>query len=481
MYRNGTEYEQSNRWRDGNLVRWSEGSIKPIGGWSQHTTLSVGASVTGIFGWNDNSGNRKLAVGTYEKLYSIGTDGTLTEITPTVFNTGREDAGLNAGYGGGLWSNGTYGTPRNPSSVYQPATTWSLDNYGEYLVACSPDDGNLLEWQLVNATPAAPITNAPTSCEGLIVTEERFIFALAANGNPRKVAWCDRENNTVWTAAATNEAGDIELQTAGKIKKAVRVRGRTLILTTEDAHTATYQGPPYVYGFERVGTACGTEAPNSVVDADAFAFWWGSKGFFAYDGSIVQEMPCDVSDYVFRDFNINQVSKVYGVHNSRFSEIWWFYPSASSVTNDRYVVYDYKDRVWWTGTLSRSAGVDVGPRRYPVFTTNDGYLYLHEYGYTHAASSVYLETGPISLGNGDNVMRVTNVIPDENNQGDVNLTFKTKLYPNGSEASTAAFSTANPTNVRFTGRQIKMRLEGQNNNDFRIGTFRIDASPGGKR
>lgn len=481
MYRNGTEYEQSNRWRDGSLVRWSEGSIKPVGGWSQYTTTSVGAAPRGMFGWRDNNGNRRLAVGTYAKLYSVNADGSLVEITPATFTTGREDAEQNAGFGGGTWGAGTFGTPRNPSSVYQPATTWSLDNFGELLVACSTDDGQLLEWDLDSNNDAVAISNAPTSCQGLIVTEERFIFALGAGGNPRKVSWCDRENRTDWTALATNEAGDIELQTNGEIICAARVRGRTLILTSSDAHTATYQGPPYVYGFERVGSACGTASPNSLVSADAFAFWWGNKGFFVYDGSTAQEMPCDVSDYVFRDYNVNQASKVYGYHNSRFSEIWWFYPSSGSLENDRYVVYDYKDRVWFTGDLARTAAVDVGPKRYPIYTTSDGYLYLHEYGYTHGSDSVYLETGPISLGNGDNVMRVTSVIPDEDNQGDVNMKFKTKLYPNGSETTTAAFSTANPTDVRFTGRQIKMRFEGQNNNDFRIGTFRIDARPGGKR
>ena len=125
-------------------------------------------------------------------------------------------------------------------------------------MACSTSDGKIYEWTLNTATPAAVVTNAPTGNKGLFVTEERFIFALQADGNPRKIAWCDREDNTAWTAAATNEAGDIELQTNGEIMCAVRMRGRTLILTSSDAHIATYQGAPFVYGFERVGTACGS-------------------------------------------------------------------------------------------------------------------------------------------------------------------------------------------------------------------------------
>ena len=135
-----------------------------------------------------------------------------TDISPADLTAGTLDAVANIGYSGGYYGLGFYGTERPDVGNYSEATTWSLDNWGEYLVACSTSDGRLLEWQLNSGADAAALANAPTDNLGLLVTEERFLFALGAGGNPRKVQWCDRENNTLWSPAATNEAGDIELQ-----------------------------------------------------------------------------------------------------------------------------------------------------------------------------------------------------------------------------------------------------------------------------
>ena len=224
VYKNGTEFEQSNRWRDGSLVRWSEGSMRPVGGWTDFVTSGIGAAPRGMHGWRDLDFNNNLAAGTYEKLYAISSAGTVTDITPTSFSVGRESAVQNTGYGGGLYNAGYYNTPRSPSSNWLPATTWSIDNFGEDLVACATTDKKLYLWDVDGGGVAAPIANAPTGNEGLIVTEERFLFALGADSNPRKIQWCDKEDLTSWTPAATNEAGDIELQTAGSVRAAARVR-----------------------------------------------------------------------------------------------------------------------------------------------------------------------------------------------------------------------------------------------------------------
>jgi len=434
-----------------------------------------------MHGWRSNDESNNIAVGTYNKLYYVSSSGIVNDITPAGLTAGRENAEQNVGYGGGFYDVGTYSTPRTPTATYLPATTWSLDNWGEYLVACSIDDGKLYEWQLDIATNAAVISNAPTDNRGLIVTEERFLFALGADGNGRKVQWCDREDNTLWTPAANNEAGGIELQTSGSIMTAIRVRGRTLILTDADAHIATYQGPPYVYGFERIGSACGTDSPRSLVAVDQNAFWMGQKGFFMFNGSIPMELNCDVSDYIFRDINTNQISKVYGVHNARFSEIWWFYPSEGSVENDRYVTYDYKDQIWAFGTLSRTSAIDIGILRYPVWADANGDLYFHEYAFNHRGDRVFVESGPISLGNGDQVMKVNKLIPDELTQGQVTTTFKTRFYPNAEESEHGPYTMDNPTSVRFTGRQVRMRIDTESSGDWRVGVMRIEASPGGGR
>jgi hypothetical protein len=434
--------------------------------------------------WEALDSTARLAGGSHSELVLMTGDGTLTDITPSDLATGREDAEVETGYGYGFYGRGYYGTPRQDLGNYSEATTWSIDNFGEDLIACHYDDGRILIWD-TSAAPAtaSALTNAPTDNLGIIVTEERFIFALGAGGNPRKVQWCDREANTTWTAAATNEAGDIELQTAGQIMQAIRTRGQTLIITDTDAHTARYLGPPYVYGFERVGTACGTVSRKSAVDTDLGSFWMGQRAFFRFDGNSVQEMPCDVHDYVFGDMNNSQQSKIWGFANGQFGEIWWFYCSSGSTEIDRYVAFDYKENHWLIGNLARTSGVQRGVFKYPFLAGHnaDTDIYEHEVGLNVDSASVFAETGPISIGTGDQVAKVTKLIPDEETQGDVSVSFKTRFYPNATETTHGPFTPANPTSVRFSGRQIRMKVEGARLADWRVGNMRIDAIAGGRR
>lgn len=457
--------------------------MMPVGGFTTRVSSAFAAAPRGIHAWRDNSDATQIAAGTYNKLYYVNASGTVSDITPTSFTAGNENASVNTAYGGGFYNNGLYGVTRPYSGVFQEATTWSLDNWGEYLVGCTPDDGKLYEWQLNTSVVAAQISNAPVNNLGLIVTAERFLFALGAGDNPRKVQWCDKENNTVWTPAATNEAGDFELQTSGQIMGAVRVRNGTLIVTDTDAHLARYIGPPFVFGFERVGTACGAISRKAIASVDSGAFWMGKNGFFVFDGSVAKEINCDVSDYVFENINQNQITQTYAVHNSQFSEIWWFFPSGDSKENNKYVAFDYKENHWEIGEINRSCGFDIGVYDNPIWADDSGNLYDQELDpqVGHGSLSVFAESGPVSLGAGDNVMKVTNLIPDEKTQGDVKVTFKTRFYPNDSETSFGPFTTANPTDVRFTGRQVRIRIDGERNTSWRAGTMRIEAKPGGNR
>ncbi len=483
FYRNGTDFDASNRWRDGSLVRWRDGSLRPIGGWQERKTSFSTNPLRGAHAWETNSNTAYFAAGSYNELKAMTGAGTVYDITPAGLATGQEDAQQNLGYGGGFYGSGYYGTTRPSTGSYSEASSWSLDNWGEYLVGCRYGDGKLYEWQLNPSNNAAIISNAPTNNLGLIVTEERFLFALGAGGNPRKVQWCDKENNTQWTPAATNEAGDIELQTSGQIFQAIKTRGQTLIITDLDAHSAKYIGPPYIYGFDRVGTACGAVSRMSAVDTDMGAFWMGQRGFFRFDGNAVQELSCEVHDYVFDDLNRNQQSKIWAFSNTEFSEIWWFYPSSNSTEIDRYVAYDLLENHWLIGNLSRTGGVPRGVFRNPILAGHnaDTDLYDHETGLNYDSGSIFCETGPISLGAGDQIARVTSVIPDEKTQGDVDLKFKTRFHPNNTETTHGPFNPSNPTSVRFSGRQIRMRVEGDQLAAWRVGAMRLDIKPGGRR
>jgi len=480
VYRNGTEYQASNRWYDANLVRWIEGTMRPIGGWRTRNTVGTTAPRAAL-AWSDLSGSRRYAVGFHNALKSVSASGTVTDITPSDLTSGSVSGTVNIGYGGGFYGDDGYGVTRRDSGNFSEAMTWALDNWGQNLVACSTADKRLLEWDLNVSNNAAAISGAPTNNLSLVVTAERFLFALGAGGNPRKVQWSDREDNTEWTPLATNEAGDIELQTSGQIMLGIRTRGQTLVLTDQDAHTATYQGPPFVYGFERVGSACGVISRKAAVNVDEGVFWMGQRGFHLYSGGAVMDVPSDVADYVFGSINSAQSSKVYAVSNQAFNEIWWFYPSASSNENDRYVAFNYAEKHWSIGSIVRTAGVDAGVFRNPIWLDASGVSYDHETGFAHNGDTAYAESGPISLGAGDNVMSATMLIPDEKTQGDVQATFKTRFHPNDTQRSYGPYSMANPVSVRFTGRQISMRVEAERLADWRVGIMRIDAQPGGRR
>jgi hypothetical protein len=481
IYRNGTDYQASGRWRDASLVRWIEGTLQPIGGWVTRATVSSNRKVRGSIAWSDNSAARRMAAGTYEKLFAISEANIVTDITPTSFTTGDAIAATNFGYGGKFYGSYLYGTQRQDNGIYSEATTWSLDTWGEYLIACSSKDGKIYEWQLNTANDAVVITNAPTSNLGIVVTEERFLFALGAGGDVRKVRWCDREDNTVWTAAATNEAGDIELQSSGQIMLGIKARGQTLILTDLDAHAATYQGPPFVYGFERVGSSCGAISRRCAASVDRGVFWMGTRGFFAFAGGQVQDVPCEVSDYVFNNLSASQRSLVHAVTNSKFNEIWWFYPSITNTECDSYVVFNYEENHWTIGTLARTSGIDAGVFATPVWFGTDGIAYNQETGYNLSAETVFAESGPFEIGSGDTTMMASMLIPDEKTQGQVTVTFKTRFHPNDTERSYGPYSMAAPTDVRFTGRQVSMRVIGASNASWRWGVPRIDAMPSGRR
>lgn len=482
VYRNGTDLQSQGRWRDANLVRWVDGTLRPVGGWRTRSDTAANAKVRGMIAWIDNDDDRWIVGGTYNKLYVWNAVGLRFDITPAGFTAGEEDALAFTGYGGSFYGSYAYGVARPDTVRIQPATSWALDTWGENLVACTADDGKIYEWSLATGTPAAVLSNAPTGNRSLVVTEERFLFALGAGGNPRKVQWSDREDNNTWTPAATNEAGDLELNSNGQIMKGVNVRGQTLILTSTDAHVANYVGPPYVYGIERVGTSCGLAANEAVAVVDSGAFWMGPHAFYAYTGGAVQEVNSDVSDYVFSDINRAQISKAFAVTNGNYGEIWWYYPSSASNENNRYVVYNYIENTWYTGDLARTAGVDRGAFRQPIMADADDYkIYEHEIGFDYGELSPFAETGPIMLGSGDTVASVVEMLPDERTQGDVNVTFKTRFYPNGVERDYGPFDMTAPTSLRFTGRQLRMRVTGVELGDWRVGVNRLDVIPGGRR
>ena len=353
---------------------------------------------------------------------------------------------------------------------------------------------------LAPAPTLATIPNAPVNNIGSVVTDERFIFALGAGGNPRKVQWCDREDKDTWTPTATNEAGDIELSDVGEIMCGVKTRGQTLVLTTTAAHSFRYIGPPYVYSTNLVGQSCGVISRQAAVNTEAGVYWMGEEGFYYFDGNIVRDLPCEVLDHVFRDFKRSQKSKIFSWVNSHYNEVWWHYPSNDALQSepDRYVSYNYKENYWMMGSYAnetmpaRTCALDRGVFNYPLMVDYNyqssgdihyGYMLETEVG-TSNGTTAEATTGPIEIGNGDEVMRVSKIYPDTSDLGDVSLRFYHR-DENGKTWNSQQLQNTNDADgqidVRFTGRQIKMQVQGSKNTDWRSGTVRIEATKGGKR
>lgn len=481
LKRIGTVYEAMGRWYDADKVRWHEGSMQPIGGYSQRTTSAMTGMGRAAIAWVDNSNLRYIVVGTHSKLYVFTqTATTPTDITPAGFTAGDADATAGAGYGIGPYGSSTYGTPRVDNATIQPASMWTLDTFGQVLYGMMAEDSGLYKWTPPDTgTVAQAVAGAPAG-SAVCVTPERFIFVLGADGDNRKVRWADQESDSQWTAAASNQAGDFTIETNGKLMCGKRIRGGTLIWTDADVHLATYIAQPFIYRFDRIGENCGIASRGAAVVADTRAIWMGLRHFYAYDG-VMRELPCEVHDGVFGDFNTTQRSKVVAFHNSEFSEVWWFYPSANSTEIDRYVAYNYAEGHWNMGTMARTAAIPRGVFNNPIMVDTAGDLWDHETGSTYDGDTPYAETGPIELGNGDQRMRVRRVIADEKTSADVTVTFKTRNWPNGSETSYGPYSIANPTTARFSGRQVRLRVDGSVATAWRWGVPRLELQAGGKR
>jgi hypothetical protein len=454
--------------------------MQPIGGWAAITTTPLAHPARGMLAWRTNGGGRFYAVGTSTQLIVGKGDATVFDVTPAGFTAGSDNAVEQLGYGGSTYGTGTYGTPR-ASGNFLPPMTWQLDTWGEHLVACAKGDGKIYEWALATGTPAAVVTNAPTNNLGMLVTEQRHLMALGASGNGRLLKWSDVENNTLWAAAATNEAGSIELVTPGTIMRGVRVRGQILVLTNVDAHAVTYLGQPLIFARGKVGDQCGLIGPNAIVVAGNAAWWMSDKRFWMYDGAAVQEVPCDVADYVFNNMNASQSEKFYAGSNGTFEEVQWNYCGTGSSEPDRYVAYNYKNQHWMIGALPRSSWVDKGAFPTPMAVGADGLIYNHETtSLANGASrvgSVYAETGALESGNGDRFVELNQMITDEKTLGDIQFNFTARETPNGVDYAFGPFLARADgyVDARLAGRQIVMRVTPTTDNAWQLGRIRWDA------
>jgi len=490
IVKNGTEYSNSGRWVDGNLVRFQNGFLTPIKGWNKIKDTAFTGTPIGMYAYYTNDGKKVLVVGTSQKVY-VSFDGAWYDITPSGFISESTLSPL--GFGAADFGEEDFGDARSTSGLAFDIAPFSFDNFGELLIFCCSSDGKIYKWDPSSpSTIASAVTNAPVDCQAVIVSNERHVIALGAGGDPRKIAWSSRETLTTWTAAATNTAGDIQVATGGKILSAIKWQTDIVIFTDTGINRMYYLGSPFLYGVQEAGTNCKAISPRTICSAGAFLCWMGENAFFIFDGA-VKEIKSDVHDYVFDNMNYDYRKVSCGGHNSNYNEFWFFFPVGDTVTKpNKYVIFNYLDNVWSIGEMDRSCWIDQGVFDYPTACDSSGNIFEQESNTVTLNNSEgigtsvpFAETSPIEIANGNSLVQCNQIIPDEtaNTLPGVTISFKGKFTPLGSETDFGSFTfnTDGYTDARFSARQVKMKVTGSTTQPFQVGKIRLDLKNRGKR
>lgn len=408
---------------------------------------------------------------------------------------GQEYGALFFGWGVGAWGAGTWGTPRTSNILLAPRT-WSLDHWGEYLLA-SPRGGTLYEWDLSLNGRAVAVANAPAKITSFFISPERFVVALGTNEefggafNPMLVRWCSQSDNTDWTASATDSAGEFPLAVGSKIVAGTASRLQNLIWTDTALYTMQYRADiEFIFGFDVLGTNCGLAGPNAFAEKDGIAFWMGPNGqFYVYDGSPPRALDCPNQRFVYDNIIRQQFDAIHCGINSKYSEVWWWYSHGGGTGYEvnRFIMYNYADKAWFIGDMARTAWIDKTFFDGPVGAGPDGYLYLHEVGTTADGLPMgdRIETAPFDMDDGDYVVNLSRIVPDMDLTGAVDFTIRTRRFPNKpmeTELTRSYSDTMHRLDLRAQGRQMSISIaSGSAATSWRMGDIRVDVTPAGPR
>lgn len=402
--------------------------------------------------------------------------------------------GFFKGYGTGPYGAETYGTPRTVSTYVSESRMWSLDNWGEDMIAC-PRGGKIYVWIKSNGlgTRAVVIANAPATNLFVVVSpENRQLISLGAhNGSsddPLFIAWCDNEDYTVWTPASNNNAGTKRLDSGSTIVTGVRTRAGLLILTDVSVHIMQPLSGAEVYSFREIATGISIAGPEAGADANGIVYFMGLSNFYIYDG-VLRVQPCPNWTRVYQDINIAQGFSVYCSHSKNFNEVWWFYPSAGQIQNDRYMVYNYVEQIWYYGDLDRATFHDYSPFfKFPYGWDKSGNLFTHEDGEDNdnVAMKSFIESSDMSIQEADQVMHVSKLIPDfDRITGSVDVLLKGRKQPQRTQFNKGPYAANGSTSemgVRIRARYLALRITQEGlGESFRMGSWRARMRQDGER
>ena len=431
-------------------------------------------------------------------------------------NTGPEYQVPLVGWGAGGWGTGPWGTG---SADPIPLQLWSQYNLGEDLLF-GPRGGGVYYWDSsvgigsrgVNLTTLGD-SDTPLFQNHILVSDaSRFTLVFGTNDygastlDPMLIRWSEQENPFIWTPTITNQAGSVRLSHGSEIVTALQTRQEIVTFTDQALYSLQYLGPPYVWGTQLLGDNISIAGSNAAVLASGVVYWMGVDKFYMYDGR-VQTLNCDLRRYVFGDFNQDQSAQVFAGTNEGFNEVWWFYCSAGSTEVDKYVIYNYLEKVWYYGTMGRTAWLDTGLQPYPIAATYINNIVNHESGVDDGATATpapilaNISSSEFDIGDGHNFGFVWRVLPDLTFGGSAasptpQVTMTLQGLTNSGSGVTASAGQAvvkgstyviteeftGQIYTRVRGRQMIFKIESdQLGTTWQLGAPRIDIRPDGRR
>ena len=425
------------------------------------------------------------------------------------------------GWGASGWSSGAWGIG---AASIDSLRLWSQSNFGEDLVF-GYRGGKIFYWDADNGVSTRGVelgtlpgaSAVPIQQNHILISDiNRFVFAFGTNDwgtatvDPMLIRWSDQEDATNWTPASTNQAGSLQLSRGTEIVTATQARQEILVWTDASLYSLQYVGAPIVWGAQLVGETISIASPNAVAYANGVAYWMGIDKFYMYDGR-TQTLPCDLRQYVFKNLNYLQVEQVFAGTNEAFHEVWWFYCAGSDTEVGNYVVYNYQEKIWYYGTMGRTAWFDAGLRNYPLAATYSNNLVNHESGVddnetaTTQPISSFITSAQFDLDDGHNFAFVWRVLPDITFRGSTATNpyvtmgllplansgsgFNSPLSEGGSNQGTVTRTSFHPVeeftgqiNTRVRGRQMSIQITSDAEGvTWQLGAPRIDMRPDGRR
>ena len=452
------------------------------------------------------------------------TTGTVTTGTATaVFDISIAPPSSTFGYGWGTstWNTETWNTPRSSSSVTLDGRDWSIDNFGELMIA-TVLDGSTFQWSPTNdglTGKASAVTNAPTASKfSLVSTPDRHLILFGTektvgsggSQDPLLLRFSSQEDINTYQPTAENTAGSLRIQDGSTIVGADKARGQILVWTDTSLHALQFIGPPFTFGLNQLGRNCGLLGQHAGVVVRDVSYWMGQNAFFVFDGT-VKKLPCTVDDFVFENIDLTQTDQIFAGVNTEFAEIIWFYvTNPDNITSpqiNKCVIYNYLEQSWAVGTLNRTSWVDRGVFSNPLATEyltdsvanatptvvglSNGVsrYYAHESGTDAdgAAMQSFIQSGDFNIDEGgEQLMRIARFIPDFRDQaGNVGVTWSFKNYPYGNVVSQTALTVTTTDikkDLRGRGRQANFKIESNvAGGNYKMGTFVMDIYPDGQR